>query len=33
MQKLRQTADAEDLPAVGEAAAALNQAVGGLRVR
>ena len=33
MQELRQAADAEDLPAVGESAAALNQAVGGLRVR
>ncbi len=32
MQELRQAADAEDLPAVGEAATALNQAVGGLRV-
>ena len=33
IQKLSQAADAEDLPAVDEAAAALNQAVGGLRVR
>lgn len=33
MQALRQAADAEDLPAVDEAAAALNRAVGGLRVR
>ncbi len=33
MQKLRQAADADDLPAVDEAAMALNQAVGVLRVR
>ena len=33
LQELRKAADAEDLPAVGEAAAALNQAVGELRVR
>ena len=33
MQKLRQAADAEDLPAVDEAAAALNQAVAGLHIR
>ena len=33
LQELRKAADAEDLPAVGEAAAALNQAVGGMRVR
>ncbi|WP_319458015.1 MULTISPECIES: hypothetical protein [unclassified Mycobacterium] len=33
MQALRQAADAEDLPAVDEAAGALNRAVGGLRVR
>ena len=33
MQKLRQAADAEDLPAVDEAATALTQAVEGLHVR
>lgn len=33
MRRLRQAADAEDLPAVGGAAAALNQAVAGLRTR
>ncbi len=33
MYELRQAAAAEDLSAVGESAAALNQAVGGLRVR
>ena len=33
MQELSQAAVAEDLPAIGESAAALNQAVGGLRVR
>ena len=33
LQELRKAADAEDLPAVDRAAAALNQAVGGLRVR
>ena len=31
--RLRQAADAEDLPAVGGAAAALDQAIAGLRVR
>ena len=33
MRRLKGAADAEDLPAVGEAAAALDQAVAGLRVR
>ena len=33
MQRLRRAADAEDLPAVGGAAAALNQAVAGLHIR
>lgn len=33
MQRLRQAADAEDLPAVDGAAAALNQAVAGLHIR
>ena len=33
MHELGQAAAAEDLPAVEESAAALNQAVGGLRVR
>ncbi len=33
MERLRQAADAEDLPAVGEAAAALDKAMAGLRVR
>ena len=33
MHELRQAAATEDLPAVGESAVALNQAVGGLRVR
>jgi hypothetical protein len=33
MQRLREAADAEDLPAVDGAAAALNQAVAGLHIR
>ena len=33
MQRLREAADAEDVPAVGGAAAALNQAVAGLHIR